>query len=75
MGNDSDSGHRADGEGEAALEKYAGSVESSAVSQDRGTVCRRPRGVDRAAMYGLGGSDTSDTPVEEGAVVRARAPV
>ena len=49
-------------------------LETFAVSQHRGTVCRRPRGVDGAAVYGLGGSDTSDTSVEEGAAVRAGAP-
>ena len=42
-----------------------GCLESLAVSQRRGTVCRRPRGVVRAAVYRLGGSDTSDILVEE----------
>ena len=74
MGIDSDSGDQADGD-EASFRRICAreicnGVESLATTQ----LNCMPTTKRRAAVYGLESSDTSRTPVEEGAAVLASAP-
>ena len=56
---------------ELALEKFAVAWKVRLSHNTEELHGRRPRG---AAVYGLGGSDTSDTPVKQGAAVLEGAP-